>query len=80
MELEAKGVRTVTICTSAFAGLAKITSEALGGQEWPVIVIPHPMGGIDDTELAKRVEAAWPMLEKWLRTTVLNSGSDADDR
>jgi hypothetical protein len=80
MELEAKGVRTVTLCTAAFAGLAKITSEALGGQDWPVIVIPHPMGGIDDVELAKRVDAAWPMLEKWFRTTALNAGSDSDAR
>jgi hypothetical protein len=80
MELEAKGVRTVTVCTSAFAGLAKITSEALGGQDWPVIVIPHPMGGINDVELAKRVDAAWPMLEKWLRTTVLNADADSETR
>jgi hypothetical protein len=78
MELEAKGVHTVTICTAAFAGLAKITSEALGGQDWPVIVIPHPMGGIDEVELSKRVEAAWPMLENWLRTNLLNAATDSE--
>ena len=71
MELEAKGVRTVTFCTSAFAGLARLTREALGGESWPVIVIPHPMGGIDDAALRERVGAGWPKLEEWLRSSVL---------
>ena len=74
MELEAKGVRTVTFCTSAFAGLAKLTREALGGENWSVIVIPHPMGGIDEAALRERVEAAWPKLEEWLTSTALLAG------
>jgi hypothetical protein len=31
-----------------------------------LLVIPHPLGGIDDAGVAERAEVAWPQLREWL--------------
>jgi hypothetical protein len=63
-------VAILTICTTAFAPLARLTAESLGGTDWPLAVIPHPTGGIGRAELEKRAEAAYPLVEGWLRQTL----------
>lgn len=69
---------TLTICTTAFAPLARITAESLGGSDWPLAVIPHPTGGIDAAELALRAESAWPLLEDWLRARLAGRAGSGD--
>jgi hypothetical protein len=32
----------------------------------PLLVIPHPLGGIDGEGVAERAEVAWPQLREWL--------------
>jgi hypothetical protein len=45
VELEKKGVPTVTICTEAFVGLAREESKNLGMPDLPLAIIKHPIGG-----------------------------------
>ncbi|MBO0682605.1 MAG: hypothetical protein J2P45_05570 [Candidatus Dormibacteraeota bacterium] len=37
-------------------------------------VIPHPLGGIGDAELAAKAEAAWPLLRAWLEEPPSDGG------
>jgi hypothetical protein len=37
-----------------------------GRDDLPLLVIPHPLGGIDEAGVAERAEVAWPQLRDWL--------------
>ena len=43
MELEKKGIPTVTICTDAFEALAREEAKNLGMPDLPLAIIRHPM-------------------------------------
>ena len=53
IELERRGVPTVTVCTDHFVRLGKVERHALGMPELPMAVAPHPFGGLK----AKAVQA-----------------------
>ena len=54
MELEQRGVPTVTVCTDLFVKLGKVECKALGMPELPMAIAKHPRGGIKkDAVLAK---------------------------
>lgn len=36
---------TVTVCTDAFAGLAREESKNLGMPDLPIVIVKHPLGG-----------------------------------
>lgn len=46
MELERRGVATVTVCTDRFARLAGTEREALGMPDLAVAIAAHPFGGL----------------------------------
>jgi len=45
--LEALGIPTVTVISTAFAPLAQVVSEGIGQMNLPIIVVPHPLGDRD---------------------------------
>jgi len=45
--LEALGIPTVTVISTAFAPLAQVVSEGIGQLSLPIIVVPHPLGDRD---------------------------------
>ena len=45
MELETRGIPTVTICTDAFTDLAREEAKNLGLPDLPLAIIRHPIGG-----------------------------------
>ena len=54
MELEQRGVPTVTVCTDLFVKLGEVERKALGMPELPMAIAKHPLGGIKrDAVLAK---------------------------
>ena len=54
MELEQRGVPTVTVCTDLFVKLGEVERTALGMPELPMAIAKHPLGGIKkDAVLAK---------------------------
>ncbi|HVA37252.1 MAG TPA: hypothetical protein VNJ51_06540 [Candidatus Dormibacteraeota bacterium] len=60
-------MRTLTICTASFLPLAQLQFDALGrGSTFSIAPIPHPLGGISESDLSARIEAAWTALESWL--------------
>ena len=54
MELEQRGVPTVTVCTHLFVRLGEVERRALGMPELPMAIAQHPLGGLKtDAVLAK---------------------------
>jgi hypothetical protein len=66
VELERLGIPTVTLVTSSFERLARVTSEGLGMPDQALAVIPHPMGGIAADKVRSKVRHAFPEVERQL--------------
>ena len=57
MELEKRGVPTVTVCTHRFNVLGEIERRALGMPELPMAIAPHPLGGLKPDAVQAKAEA-----------------------
>ena len=57
MELEKRGVPTVTICTHRFKVLGEVERRALGMPELPMAIAPHPLGGLKPDAVEAKAEA-----------------------
>lgn len=66
-ELRRRGVLTVVICSEPFLKLGKNQARVFGVPDLPLIVIPHPLGGISLDEVKARAENALPHLVALLR-------------
>jgi hypothetical protein len=61
-ELRRRGPMTAVICSEAFLNLARTQSRVFGVPDLPLIVIPHPLGGIAMNEVKARANQALPQL------------------
>lgn len=59
VDLERQGRPTVTICTNKFEYLAHATAAALGMPNLPLVVIPHPVGGISPEEVKMKADTVF---------------------
>jgi hypothetical protein len=66
-EVRQRGPTTAVVCSEAFLKLAANQARVFGVPELPLIVIPHPLGGIDLAEVEARADRAWPQLIALLR-------------
>ena len=57
MELERRGVPTVTVCTHLFVRLGEVERRALGMPELPVAIAPHPLGGLKAEAVLGKADA-----------------------
>ena len=46
MELERRGVPTVTVCSHLFQRLGNVERRSLGMPDLPMAIAPHPIGGV----------------------------------
>ena len=46
MELERRGVATVTVCSHLFQRLGNVERRSLGMPDLPMAIAPHPIGGV----------------------------------
>ena len=58
MQLEAAGVPTVVVATTAFAGLTRAVAERERLPEARTVVVAHPLGGIDADAVRSLAAAA----------------------
>lgn len=65
--LRKRGLRTAVICTEPFLKLAQAQARTFGVPDLPIIMIPHPLGGIGIEQVEGRAHAAWPQLEQLLK-------------
>ena len=54
MELERRGIPTVTVCSHLFQRLGNVERRSLGMPDLPMAITPHPIGGAPaETAVAK---------------------------
>ena len=57
MELERRGIPTVTVCTHLFITLGNVERRALGMPELPLAIPQHPLGGLRVEVVKKKADA-----------------------
>jgi len=61
-EVRHRGVMSAVICSEAFVNLARNQARVFGAADMPLIVIPHPLGGIGMAEVEARAAHALPQV------------------
>lgn len=59
-ELRKRGLVTAVICSEPFLKLGKSQARVFGVPDLPLLVIPHPLGGLDLEGVRSRAEHATP--------------------
>ena len=59
-ELRKRGLVAAVICSTPFLKLGQAQAGVFGVPDLPLIVIPHPLGGISIEEVRGRAEVAIP--------------------
>ena len=57
MELERRGVPTVTVCSHLFQRLGEVERRSLGMPELPMAITRHPIGGLPKDSVNEKAEA-----------------------
>ena len=66
-ELNKRGLLTAVICSDPFLKLGKAQARVFGVPELPLILIPHPLGGLAIEDVRARAAAALPEFVRLLR-------------
>lgn len=66
-ELSKRGVAAAVICSEPFLRLAQTQARVFGVPDLPIILIPHPLGGIDLEGVKSRAEAAVPQAVRLIK-------------
>ena len=61
-ELRKRGLVTAVICSDFFLKLGKTQARMCGVPDMPLIMIPHPLGGLSLDEVKKRADVALPQV------------------
>jgi hypothetical protein len=64
LNLEKKGIPTVTITTTAFEELFKTTMNKQGISEMAVVAVEHPIGGRNEAEIKQLADGAFASIFK----------------
>ena len=66
-ELRKRGLTTAVVCSTAFAKLGETQAKIFGVPDLPLVIIPHPLGGLDLDSVRGRADIATPQLTKLIR-------------
>ena len=61
-ELRKRGLVTAVICSEPFLKLGKNQSRVFGVPDLPLLLIPHPLGGLDLEGVKSRAQHAVPQV------------------
>ena len=56
MELESRGIATVTVGSHLFVRLAETERRALGMPDLPMAIVPHPIGGMKSKDVQAKAD------------------------
>ena len=70
IQLRKRGVNTAVICSDPFRTLATTQSKVLGFPELPLVMIPHPLGGLSIEQVEGRALVAIPQVLKLLKELI----------
>ena len=60
LTLEQKGIPCALICTEPFVHTALVMAEQIGLKDYPMIIIDHPIGRLNEQDLQARINQAIP--------------------
>ena len=66
-ELRKRGLLTAVICSTPFERLGRTQAAALGVPDLPLLMIPHPLGGLSSAQVRSRADSALAKLVDLLR-------------
>ncbi len=66
-ELRKHGVVTALICSDSFRNLAMTQARVFGYPDLPLIMIPHPLGGLPLDGVRRRADVAIPQVVKLIK-------------
>ncbi len=66
-ELRKRGLVTAVICSDPFFKLGKTQSRVFGVPDLPLVMIPHPLGGLTLDEVRGRADVAIPQVVNLIR-------------
>ncbi len=62
--LRKRGLTTAVICSGPFMKLGQAQARVFGVPDLPLLLIPHPLGGISIEQVQARAEHAVPQIVK----------------
>ena len=66
-ELRKRGLVSAVVCSDAFQKLGRTQATVFGAPDLPLLVIPHPLGGVDIESVKGRADVASPQLADVIR-------------
>jgi hypothetical protein len=66
-ELRKRGLVTAMVCSNAFTKLGQTQAKIFGVPDLPLLVIPHPLGGLDLASVQARADVAAPLLVELIK-------------
>jgi hypothetical protein len=66
-ELRKRGLVTAVVCSTAFRKLGETQAKIFGVPDLPLLVIQHPLGGLDIDSVKARAEVATPQFIKLIQ-------------
>lgn len=65
--LRKRGLTTAVICSGPFLKLGQAQARVFGVPDLPLLLIPHPLGGLALDQVKARAEHALPLFVKLLK-------------
>ena len=66
-ELRKRGLVTAVVCSDAFLRLGQTQAKVFGVPDLPLLIVRHPVGGLDLNSVEARAETAAPQLVRLMR-------------
>ena len=66
-EMRKRGVAAAVICSEPFLGLAQTQARVFGVPDLKIILIPHPLGGLDPDGVKSRADVAAPQAVRLIK-------------
>jgi hypothetical protein len=66
-ELRKRGLAAALVCSEPFVKLAKTQARVLGIPDLPLMLIPHPLGGLSLDKVQERANVAIPQVADLIR-------------
>ena len=62
VQLRKRGLAVAVVCSESFLKLAQNQSRVFGVPDLPLVMIPHPLGGLSLADVQMRADAAVPQV------------------
>ncbi len=66
-ELRKRGLATTVVCSDPFINLGTTQAMVLGTPDLPLVIIPHPLGGLALDQVEARARVAIPQIVKLIQ-------------